>query len=270
VLESSFILLEGVGEKREQAIWKQGIFNWYQFVNADGVKGFSFSRKKASDEAVYDFIEKRSLGEFTHFFPLLPTSEQWRIYGDIKRSGGRICYLDIETTGVSRYSPITVLGVYDGSKTTLLVKDRDLDEEAIHALFSDCELIVTFNGAAFDIPIIDYHFPGKLPRVPHLDIRFPLAKAGYRGGLKKIEQALGITRPDEVQGLDGYQAVALWHAWSRRGDETSLERLLAYNREDTLNLEPLARMCYDILKQKTLGPYLHGEWSDEPEEPLSM
>ena len=57
------------------------------------------------------------------------------------------------------------------------------------------------------------------------------------GGRKNIEKALGLSRPIDVRGLDGWDAVRLW----REGRPSSLRRLLLYNAFDVLQLEPLLR-----------------------------
>jgi len=57
------------------------------------------------------------------------------------------------------------------------------------------------------------------------------------GGLKVVEQRLGIAR--QLQGVSGREAVALWWRYVRQGDSTALHTLLAYNREDVLNLKVL-------------------------------
>ena len=57
---------------------------------------------------------------------------------------------------------------------------------------------------------------------------------------------MGIRRAPDLQGLDGLDAVRLWHAWGN-GETAALDRLLRYNEADTRNLEPLAELLYDEL-----------------------
>ena len=65
-----------------------------------------------------------------------------------------------------------------------------------------------------------------------------------QGGLKHIEQKFQIAREADVMGLDGWEAVHLWHQWCA-GDEAARDLLLRYNAADTQNLEPLASLLYD-------------------------
>jgi uncharacterized protein len=47
-----------------------------------------------------------------------------------------------------------------------------------------------------------------------------------------------------VMGLDGWEAVRLWHQWCG-GNEAARDLLLRYNAADTQNLELLAAQLYD-------------------------
>ena len=116
-------------------------------------------------------------------------------------------------------------------------------------------MVVTFNGAAFDLPFIRRHFRHVSLPAAHIDLRFLLRRLGLKGGLKQIECELHIRRADGVEGLNGYDAVLLWqaHQW---GDPEALERLIAYNREDTVNLEILMRLAFETMKRRLLSPYL--------------
>jgi uncharacterized protein YprB with RNaseH-like and TPR domain len=82
-----------------------------------------------------------------------------------------------------------------------------------------------------------------------VDLRFLLARLGFKGGLKKIEPHFGIHRPDEVDGMDGYMAVILWDRY-RRGDTGALDLLLSYNREDVVNLEVLMDAAFGMYRER--------------------
>jgi uncharacterized protein YprB with RNaseH-like and TPR domain len=74
-----------------------------------------------------------------------------------------------------------------------------------------------------------------------------------RGGLKRIEKELGIDRGENLDGLDGLAAIRLWRAYRTQGDDEALQTLIAYNREDVVNLETLAEYAYEHLRAETLG-----------------
>ncbi|MFN7162642.1 MAG: ribonuclease H-like domain-containing protein, partial [Fimbriimonadales bacterium] len=99
-------------------------------------------------------------------------------------------------------------------------------------------------------PVLYKNFPRLALDQLHLDLCPTLRRVGLRGGLKRIEQQLGLIRDPDLEGLSGREAVLLWQAY-RLGHDSALETLLRYNREDIVNLKPLARLAYKRLKEKT-------------------
>ncbi|MBR4697844.1 MAG: ribonuclease H-like domain-containing protein, partial [Candidatus Methanomethylophilaceae archaeon] len=62
-----------------------------------------------------------------------------------------------------------------------------------------------------------------------------------------LEIEMGITREDEIEGVDGAMAVRLWHQWERHQDKDALDILIEYNRADTVDLETIAERIYKRL-----------------------
>jgi uncharacterized protein YprB with RNaseH-like and TPR domain len=79
-----------------------------------------------------------------------------------------------------------------------------------------------------------------------------MRQIGYRGGLKAIERAMGIERSGETKGLTGRDAVRLW-AQYMRGSDSALDTLLAYNREDVVNLEKLMEHAYFDMRSMAMA-----------------
>ena len=77
-------------------------------------------------------------------------------------------------------------------------------------------------------------------------------KVGLSGGLSAVERALGISR--ELPDVDGREAVRLWHE-HERGVDGALERLVAYNREDTVNMVPVLESVVEELDRQLLPEY---------------
>jgi len=75
---------------------------------------------------------------------------------------------------------------------------------------------------------------------------YPCRRVGLTGGLKAVEEALGVARSDEVDEVDGSEAVRLWHAYED-GDTAALERLVEYNRYDAENLRAVLDAVHDRL-----------------------
>lgn len=155
--------------------------------------------------------------------------------------------MDIETTGLSPYhDDITVIGLYDGNDVHTFVRGINLRD--FRKRVQKYKLLVTYNGAGFDLRFIEEGFSGIGLDQIHIDLRFPLYRVGLKGGLKAIERTVGINRAEETQGLTGFDAVRLWKEYEA-GKQESLDLLVAYNREDIVNLEALMRIAYSTLRR---------------------
>jgi uncharacterized protein YprB with RNaseH-like and TPR domain len=182
---------------------------------------------------------RRALTTAPAFFTSrLATSEHWRIFPHFR---GETAFLDIETTGLAESSEITTIAVYDGREIHVFVNGRNLEQ--FPEFIEPFRVLVTYNGRTFDIPFIERFFRIKL-RQAQIDLRYVLARLGFKGGLKGCEKKMGIGR-GELDGVDGYFAVLLWNEYEKYGDERALDTLLAYNIEDTVNLERLAVEAYN-------------------------
>jgi uncharacterized protein YprB with RNaseH-like and TPR domain len=85
------------------------------------------------------------------------------------------------------------------------------------------------------LPVIRRRLFADLKRdFQHCDLLYVCRRQGLRGGLKKVEEMLGIAR--ETTGISGWDAPRLWHRYEALGDEDALRLLLHYNREDVVNL----------------------------------
>lgn len=260
VIPRSFLFLPGIGEKREVALWRRGITHWRDYPRDRPPRGVPTPRHAEHCRLLERATKALDTQDLSTLSRLIPKNEHWRFWGPI---APRVGCLDIETTGTHEGARVTVVGVHDATSRTThqLVADRDLTPDALKRLLARFDLFVTFNGNGFDLPVLRGRYPRAVPTVPHLDLRGPLRRLGYRGGLKKIETDLGIARPDDVHGIDGFEAVRLWRR-HERGDARALDTLLAYNEEDVRNLVPLAHFVTTVLRNT------HAPLWQEPVEPV--
>jgi|Deesub1362A_J573_1020465.scaffolds.fasta_scaffold00105_15 hypothetical protein len=253
MIKNSFILLDNVGYLKERKIWGQGIFTWDDFISQNRIDGLSVDVKKKHDkelELALFHLEK----EIPHYFCYrLPRSEHWRLYDEL---GRKACFLDIETTGLGKDHKITVLSIYNGKNTKTFVNGINLTEENLKRELSKYLMVITFYGSAFDLPFISRSFPSIKFGIPHLDLCFAGRRVGLKGGLKKIERDLGISREEDICTIDGYEAVRLWKRWEKYRDRDSLDLLVRYNQYDVINLKPLADTICDKIKKAVIPPYL--------------
>ena len=97
------------------------------------------------------------------------------------------------------------------------------------------------------------HFPEARLDQAHIDLRFVLASLGHKGGLKAVERRLGLHRDPAIDGVDGFEAVRLWHRY-RRGDKAALETLILYNTTDVVNLVELVEIAVDLKCRRLAFP----------------
>ncbi|MBU2637788.1 MAG: ribonuclease H-like domain-containing protein [Nanoarchaeota archaeon] len=237
-------MLDKVGLKKENSIWKQGIETWNDFL-ATEVKGISKTRKPEYDRIIRLAKLNLDYENTLHFRETLPSSEMWRIYPEFK---DKTAYLDIETSGYY----ITVVGIYNGYEVKHFVKGFNLNKEALLRELYKYKVLVTFNGSSFDIPMLERFLRHKI-RIAHIDLRHVCARIGLKGGLKSIEKQLCIKRMKEVDGMTGEQGVYCWEIFQHTGKKEYLDLLLKYNAEDVLNLKPLAEYAVKELWKKTRG-----------------
>jgi uncharacterized protein YprB with RNaseH-like and TPR domain len=85
---------------------------------------------------------------------------------------------------------------------------------------------------------------------PHIDLYTVAHMVGLRGGLKAIETAIGIPRREDLHGMNGSDAVRWWNRWRHGRDTNALERLIAYNAADCVNIQPFADWLYCRLAEQ--------------------
>lgn len=250
MIRRTFLLLPSIGEITERSLWRKGIDTWDDFIESGDLQGFSRHRKARLDARLREAEEFLSAGETGYFTSMLPPSEHWRL---LNRFKGDTAYLDIETDGLGHDARITVVGVHRNGRTNTLVRGQDLTTGSLRKHLEGCKVLVTFNGASFDLPILQHSFPFSVPRIPHVDLCHACSRIGLRGGLKIVERKIGLGRPQEVDYVTGEEAGYLWKLWENKGRENALRLLLRYNMEDTRNLEPLANYVYERLEAFTLS-----------------
>ena len=240
MIPNSFIIFPGVRHSVEEQIWEAGITNWCDAPAALLEQWISEPDLDACRIALEE-------SDTRHFNDALLGSDRWRLYQDFIDEAA---FLDIETTGLSPgNSVVTMVGVLDKGGFTAYTRGENLEElpEAI----SKNKLIVTFNGASFDLPFLRHEFEATghadlFDHAAHLDLRYAMRRAGYTGGLKRIEQTLGVGRKTALSKLSGRDAITLWRM-ADEGEKGAMETLIRYNAEDVASLPDLASIAYDEL-----------------------
>ena len=142
----------------------------------------------------------------------------------------RVLFLDIETTGLSHfYDEITIVGWAIDGKSGTFIKGQDPAD--LFQATQRAVAVVTFNGIRFDQRFLKQEFPQVSLPEAHIDLMYLCRRVGLTGGQKAIEATLGLDFRDDLEGVDGFAAVLLWHQYLR-GELGALKRLIAYNRAD--------------------------------------
>ena len=238
MVESSFCFLPGVGSRTERRFWREGLLSWREFLARPSIDRIGPARKISYDAQVAAAVKRYTDDDSRYFGVVFPDREHWRLYDWLRE---RAAYLDVETDSFGR---MTVVGVYAQGRMTSFVRGESLDPCRLAEALRRYDLLVTFNGTTFDLPMLLGQYPDLPLDQAHMDLCLLGRRLGYRGGLKAVERQVGIQRPTDVRGMNGDDAVRCWNRWRHARDEEARRLLLRYNESDCVNLEPLAEAFY--------------------------
>ncbi|OGO16160.1 MAG: hypothetical protein A2Y93_04490 [Chloroflexi bacterium RBG_13_68_17] len=188
----------------------------------------------------------------------------------------RLTFLDTETTGLvgGAGTLVFLVGVGTFTEAAFRVRQyflRDPGEEPamLEALQNDLDEaggFVTFNGQAFDLPLLEIRYRIGLRRDqpltnrPHLDLLFPSRRLWQSVlpdcSLGTLERhILGLERAEA--DVPGALIPALYLEYLRSGDATDMSRVVYHNAMDVLSLVSLAVQVLGRHRQEHL-PDLSG------------
>ncbi|MBD2129589.1 ribonuclease H-like domain-containing protein [Microcoleus sp. ZQ-A2] len=251
MLLSTFQHLKGIGEKTEHKLWCSGVMTWDDLESKQGIQLSIFesnddsfntttlqNSRKAFEEENAEFFAKR-----------LPNSEQYRVALSFPY---KTIFLDIETTGLSRYyDSITIVGWSMGTKYNVYIQGDD--DSSLRSTLKQAKAIVTFNGSLFDLPFLRKEFNNIQIPIAHIDLRFMSRRVGLLGGQKNIEKILGFKRAANLLSLKGEAAPLLWYKYLR-GDIDSLKSLISYNHADVEGMKYIFDSVITRLLEKQKVP----------------
>jgi uncharacterized protein YprB with RNaseH-like and TPR domain/predicted nuclease with RNAse H fold len=246
MLEQTFIHIPGIGRRTERELWQAGVTSWDDFADFFTRPAAISARLRRRLENYIpqsiDAVQRRDASFFTRLSTL---GEAWRLFPEFS---SECVFLDIETTGLSPvFDTVTMVGLFDGHRYDVFIDGQNLDE--LPERLKKYSVVVTFNGAGFDLRFLKLAFENlELPPI-HIDLRWVTRRLGYRGGLKSIEKEFGICRDQSVEDVDGHEATVLWSR-HLRGDRSALRQLIAYNSEDVVHLKAIMEMAYDQLAKQ--------------------
>jgi uncharacterized protein YprB with RNaseH-like and TPR domain len=244
LIDHTFQLIPSVGPSRERELWKRGIHSWAEFP-PDALT-LSSRQDAPLREAIVRAREALETGQANALARMLPRRVRWRLFPHFAEEAA---YLDIETEGPER--EITAIGMLWRGQVFSFVSGFNL--EKFEQVAEQIQVLVTFNGSAFDVPILEHYFRHLRLPVAHIDARFAGRTAGMEGGLKKQEIELGIARPPHLMGIHGLEATRLWRAWKEEGSVSALRLFVEYNLFDAIQLRPLMERIFNRCAERALS-----------------
>ncbi len=180
-------------------------------------------------------------------------------------------FIDTETTGLSggtgTYAFLIGAGRFEGDAFHLAqFFIRDPSEEPAHLaaleeFLAPCDALVTFNGKAFDIPLLNTRYIAQGWRPPfkesaHVDL-LHLARRLWRDRLPSrtlgnLEvQILGATRTDE--DVPGWMIPSLYFDFLRSGEAQPLKSVFYHNAVDVVSMAALFNHMAGLLADPLTG-----------------
>jgi hypothetical protein len=164
-------------------------------------------------------------------------------------------FLDLETTGLSGGTgtvPFLVgLAYYRDERfkvtqfflSEMAEEDRLIRELAQFVLDMGFKSIVTYNGKAFDLPLVETRFalhrtPCPLRGLPHLDFLFS-ARSLWKhktDSCRLFTLAQQIVQAERAEDIPGAEIPLRYFQYIRSGDFSLIEPILYHNQEDLLSL----------------------------------
>ena len=188
----------------------------------------------------------------------------------------KFAFLDTETSGLSGGTGTYafLVGVARFTADKFVLKQfflRDPAEEpalleGLASFLAPCEALVTFNGKAFDAPLLTtrytlHQIPIPYKQYSHLDL-LPLARRLWRDrlesrALKYLEEhVLGLTRSSEE--VPGYEIPWLYFDYLRTGDARPLAGVFYHNAMDVVSMAALLAHMNGMIQNPFDGTVQHG------------
>jgi uncharacterized protein YprB with RNaseH-like and TPR domain len=243
MLDRTFQLIPGIGPYREKDLWARGYGDWAAFE--EGAAREVVASKRLDEELLSAIGRARAAiaaRDLQVLAKLLPEREHFRLYPQF---ADEAVFFDLEADGERA---ITVGGLLDRHGVATFIRGKDLG--ALPARLAQSRIWVTFNGRAFDVPVVRAHFPQLAPPLVHIDLRFLARTARLKGGLKAIEERLGWPRPAHLKGVKGLDAMRLWNESKFNARADALKILVEYNLYDAITLRSLLEWCLNEVREQ--------------------
>ena len=138
--------------------------------------------------------------------------------------------------------------------------------ESLSEFLAPCGALVTFNGKAFDAPLLTTRYtlhdiPDPIHDLAHLDL-LPLARRLWRDrlpsrALKYLEEHI-LMAPRSSEEVPGYEIPYLYFDYLRKGDATPLKGVFYHNAMDVVAMAALLSHIHTMLEDPSGDLVEHG------------
>ncbi|TAK58143.1 hypothetical protein EPO17_00210 [Patescibacteria group bacterium] len=161
---------------------------------------------------------------------------------------------------------ISVIGIYD-SKTDTYAAYTDKELKQVWPIIESADVLITYNGDHFDIPLLNKYYPGDLSKIKSLDLLVEIrAVLGRRLKLDSVAEAT-LGKKKIGHGLEAVE-------WYKQGE---IEKIKKYCLEDV----KITKEVYEYalvnshLKYKDNGELKQikldtSKWQDKKESALTF
>jgi len=220
---------------------------------------------------------RRRTWPLDHVHAHLPLEAAAAMGRTVGPDAGTVAWLDTETTGLAGGTGtyvflVGIAAIEDGEfvLTQYFLRHLSAEAEMLGALrdhLRHFDGLVTFNGARFDLPLLQTRF--LLSRIrhqfedaPHLDVMSLARRLWYRrlGGysLGLLEER--VLRVDRLEDVPGWMIPSLYVQYLSCGDLDLLEPVFAHNAADLLSLVSLHGLTGEMLTDPR-GVRMPVDWS---------
>jgi uncharacterized protein YprB with RNaseH-like and TPR domain len=266
LIRGAFAHLPGIGPERLRRLRQAGIEDWRALTARPGLTGLGPAGRARLSDAVARCEAAVQADDIAFLVEHFKSADRWRVLAAYFE---RATFFDIETSGLDLGSRITLIACLHRGRLHRFVQGESLDGFLV--LLDEVELLVSFNGASFDVPRVEEGFHIPACPCPHVDLRWLCYHAELRGGLKAIEREMGIERPDDLATIDGEQAEWLWTLWEQDRDLRARITLERYCGADVLALKLVAARLLAAHACSVMCESQHELWGllppPEPVEP---
>jgi uncharacterized protein YprB with RNaseH-like and TPR domain len=179
-------------------------------------------------------------------------------------AGGRVLFIDLETTGLSggagTYAFLVGCAWFEGAALRVrqfLLTGFAAEQgllEAMRDTVGGAAAVATYNGKTFDLPVLDtrcllHRMSTLFDGLPHVDVLHPARQLwkSEEARLAAVEASvLGHVRDGDVPG---FEIPSRYFQYVRSGDPRPLAAVLEHNRLDLLSLAMLTARLAQLLEQ---------------------